>query len=98
MGHFGVTWEPLRGYFGTLGSHFGALWRQFRLTLGSYWDDFGTLWFDFEYMRVTWESLWSNFKKYSFSPIDFNDFINSSGHFRTDLGSFGGHFAVIFGK
>ena len=30
-------------------------------------------------------------------PIDFNNFINSSGHFRTDLGSFGGHVGAIFG-
>ena len=29
--------------------------------------------------------------------VNFNDFINSSGHFGIDLGSFGGHFGVIFG-
>ena len=46
------------------------------------------------------ESLWvyeGPFSKKLIFPIDFNDFINSSGHFRTDLGSFGGHFGVIFG-
>ena len=37
------------------------------------------------------------FQKIFIFPIGFNDFINSSGHFRTDLGSFGGHFGVIFG-
>ena len=37
-------------------------------------------------------SNWSHF------GVDYNDFINSSGHFGIDLGSFGGHFAVIFGK
>ena len=30
-------------------------------------------------------------------PIDFNDFTSNSSHLAIDLGSFGGHFGVIFG-
>ena len=36
-------------------------------------------------------SNWSHF------GVNLNDFRNSSGHFGIDLGSFGGHFGVIFG-
>ena len=37
------------------------------------------------------------FQEICIFPIDFNDFINSSGHFSTEFGSFGGHFGAIFG-
>ena len=87
LGHFGVT-------LGSLGGHFGSFWGDFAITLRTH----GSLCGHFGYMRLTLESLWSIFKKHSFSQLDFNDFIYSSYHFGIDLGSFGGHFGVIFGR
>ena len=59
-----------------------------------------------ERLESFWDALWLGirtflcFKMSNWSQlgVNFNDFINSSGHFGIDLGSFGGHFAVIFGK
>ena len=57
--------------------------------LESFWD---ALWFGIRTFLCFKMSNWSHF------GVNFIDFTNSSGHFGIDLGSFGGHFAVIFGK
>ena len=59
-----------------------------------------------EHLESFWDALWLGIRtvlcfkmsNWSHFGVNFNDFINSSGHFGIDLGSFGGHFAVIFGK
>ena len=72
----------------------------------------GLLWFDFEYITFTWESLWPNFRKYSFSPIDFNDFMHPWDYLGVTLdvsrsnleslwgtlGSLGSHLGVTLGS
>ena len=58
-----------------------------------------------ERLESFWDALWPGirtflcFKMSNWSQlgVNFNDFINCSGHFGIDLGSFGGHFGVVFG-
>ena len=38
-----------------------------------------------------------HFQKAFIFPTDFNDFTRNPGPFGIDLGSFGGHFGIIFG-
>ena len=61
-----------------------------RVILGYFGITSGVLRGNKGYMKVL-------FKKTLIFPIDLNDFTNNSGHFGIDLGSFGGHFGVIFG-
>ena len=57
--------------------------------LESFWD---ALWLGIRTFLCFKMSNWSHF------GVKFIDFIDSSDHFWIDLGSFGGHIAVIFGK
>ena len=70
--HFVVT---LGGFGITLGH-----WGHIEIPLGS-------VWFDFEYMRFTWESLWSDFKKTVIIRVDFNDFLHIWGYLGVTLGA-----------
>ena len=87
--HFGVTWGSLWDTWEPRWSTLEPLWGHFGVSLGLYWDDFGTHWGHFGSTLSTRVSLACHFGPMSENPvfpIDFNDFIDSSGHFGIDFG------------
>ena len=79
---------------GHFGGTLGLVWGHIGMTLGH----FGVSLVRLRVHECHLEVTLVQFQEILIFPIDFNDFTSNSGHLAIDLGSFGGHFAVIFGK
>ena len=98
--HFGSLGGSLCSTLGHFGATSGLLWGHLRMTSVHFGVTLVRLWVHEVYLGITLVQ----FQKIFIFPIDFNDFISSSGHFGialgsfgVTLGSFGAHFGVIFG-
>ena len=85
MGHLGAT-------LGQFGGTLGLVWGHIGTTLGH----FGVTLVRLRVHEGRVEVTLVQFQEIFIFPIDFNVFLNSSGHSGIDLGSFGGRFEVIF--
>ena len=78
MGHLGAT-------LGHFGGTLGLVWGNIGMTLGH----FGVTLVRLSVHEGHFEGTLVQFQEIFIVPVDFNDFLNSSGHLGIDLGSFG---------
>ena len=90
--HLGATLGHLGGTLGHFGGTSGLVWGHIGMTLGHFGVSLVRLRVHEGHLEVTLVQ----FQEIFIFQIDFNDFLNSSGHLGIDLGSFGGRFGVIF--
>ena len=83
--HFGSLGGSLCSTLGYFGATSGLLWGHLRMTSVHFGVTLVRLWVHEVYLGITLVQV----QKILISPIDFNDFISSSGHFGIALGSFG---------